>query len=240
MPQKETLRQDSYTPRRDDEACIQYQRFFNRSTLLFSSESEEMNNKSNIITFPQRKKNENIPNRINGDIDFEDGEFYCQLLETEDYPRLVRYCEQIAAEFPDDLYAQYHLGNAYFLNGEYDKAIILMNEQHKKYPWNPDFHYVILDSLFAAGKNEDDFIWIQKPTILRMSKRIVDACYEFLKYKRKPRSLIDLYTNFISEGYLLFSEDDLLEGLLNDQRFVVDKSANDLRTLISVVRKKRK
>ena len=89
-----------------------------------------------------------------------------------------------------------------------------MDEHHKKHPWNSDYQYVILDSLFALGKTENDFHWIEKPKILRMSAVIVDTCDEFLKRKRKPRSIMELYTQFVTEGYLLFSEKDLLIALL--------------------------
>jgi hypothetical protein len=55
-----------------------------------------------------------------------------------------------------------------------------------------------------------------------MSAAIVDACYEFLKSKRKPRSVSELYTRFIMEAYLLFKEEDLLKALSEDSRFVVE------------------
>lgn len=73
---------------------------------------------------------------------------------------------------------------------------------------------MILDALLALGKTEDDFEWLEKPVVLRMSQEIVDTCYELLKCKRKPRSVIELYTQFIMKGYLLFTEQDLLEGLV--------------------------
>ena len=81
---------------------------------------------------------------------------------------------------------------------------------------------VILDALFALGKTEDDFDWLEKPIILRMSQQIVDTCYEMLKRKRKPRSVIELYMQFIMKGYLLFSEQDLLEALVKAGRFDIE------------------
>jgi len=77
------------------------------------------------------------------------------------------------------------LGEAYVLNGEYEKTIEFLSHHHKKHPWNIDFQHVILDALFALGKNENDFDWVEKPVVLRMSDDILDACYHFLKPKRK-------------------------------------------------------
>ena len=155
--------------------------------------------------------------------DFESWEPYAKLVEKEDYSGLVRYCKKIAEQFPDDLYAQYYLGDAYVLNGEYDKAIEFLSEHHRKHPWNRDYQHVILNALFALGKTENDFYWVEEPIILRMSEDVVDACYKFLIVKRKPRPVFLIYTEFVTEGYLHFTEEDLFNALLNDKRFIVEK-----------------
>jgi tetratricopeptide (TPR) repeat protein len=154
--------------------------------------------------------------------DFEAWEPLVEFHEKEDYAGLVRYCEQRAERFPDDLYSQFYLGKAYVLNSEYEKAIEFLSQHHKKQPWNTDIQYVILDALFALGKNENDFDWTEKPVILRMSKDIIDACYGFLKPKRKPRSVLEIHTNFVTKGYLLFTEDELFKALVEDERFIVE------------------
>jgi len=192
--------------------------------------------KEKIIKFPQiREKYQFDEEEFH---DFESGVEHQKFLDNEDYPGLVKFCKQRAEKYPDDLYAQYELGDAYVLNGEYTKAIDFITDHHKKYPWNPDYHYVILDALFALGKMEDDFDWIKKPVVLRMSTDIVDTCYEFLKRKRLPRSIIAIYDIFITEGYLLFSGQDLLVALLQDRRFIVDKPEDELFAEVSVIRKK--
>jgi tetratricopeptide (TPR) repeat protein len=199
-----------------------------------------MNYKSNIIKFPRDRIRANTSDKDDNYHDFEAGVDFQKFLDNEDYPGLVRYCQIRAEKHPEDLYAQYYLGDAYVRNGEYKKAIEFMAEHHKKHPWNPDYHHVILDSLFALGKTENDFHWIEKPKILRMSTDIVDTCYEFLKRKRKPRSIMELYTRFVTEGYLLFSEKVLLKALLNDERFKIDNPESEFWAEVSVIRKKRK
>lgn len=81
---------------------------------------------------------------------------------------------------------------------------------------------------------------MQKPVILRMSTEIPDACYEFLRSKRKPRSVNELYTRFVMEGYLLFTEDDLLKALSKDSRFVVEDTDSGLFAEVRVARKARR
>jgi len=199
-----------------------------------------MKNKSKIIEFPYSKIKSKNKTEIDTEFDFEAGVEHQKLIDNKDYFGLVQFCKQIAERNPGNLYAQYYLGNAYFLNGEYNKAIEFISEHYKKHPWNPDYQQVILDSLFALGKTENDFHWKEKPGILRMSTDIVDTCYEFLKRKRKPRSIMELYARFVTEGYLLFSEKDLLKALLNDGRFKVDKPESEFWAEVSVMRKKRK
>ncbi len=73
-----------------------------------------------------------------------------------------------------------------------------------------------------------------------MSTEISDACYEFLRSKRKPRSVNELYTRFVMEGYLLFTEDDLLKALSKDSRFVVEDTDSGLFAEVRVARKARR
>jgi hypothetical protein len=77
------------------------------------------------------------------------------------------------------------LGKAYVLNGEYGNAIKFMSDHHSKRPWIGDYQYVILDALFALGKDEGEFNWVEKPVVLKLSENSLDACYEFLKPNRK-------------------------------------------------------
>ena len=170
--------------------------------------------------------------------DSEDWEPLVEFRDKKDYVGLVEYCKHIAKRFPNDLYAQFYLGEAYVLNGEYEKAIEFLSYHHKKHPLNIDFQYVILDALFALGKNENDFDWVKKPLILRMSDEILDACYHFLKPKRKSQSVLEIHTHFITEGYLLFTEDDLFKALIEDERFIVENLDQDVFAKVRIARKK--
>ena len=206
-----------------------------------SQSSGTMGKKSTIIKFPGNRLASSASRHEHGNEsdDFEEWETDYELREKEDWPGLVEYCKQRAERLPDDPYAQYYLGNAYVLNGEYDKALEFLSEHHRRQPWNPDYHGVILDALYALGKTEDDFDWVQEPVILKMSTEILDACYEFLRSRRKPRSVNELYTRFVMEGYLLFIEEDLLKALLEDGRFVVEDADAVLFAQVRAIPKRR-
>jgi len=204
------------------------------------SASKRMKDKSKIIEFPNSLRKATTSYDEDDLYDFEGWELPAELRDKEDFPALVVYCKRRAKQEPDDLYSQYYLGDAFVLNGEYEKAIEFMSEHHRKHPGNTDYQHVILVALFALGKTEDDFEWLGKPVVLRMSQEIVDTCYEMLKRKRKPRSVIDLYTQFIMEGYLLFTEQDLLEALVTDGRFDVENSDSTFWADVCAVRKDRR
>ena len=196
-----------------------------------------------IIQFPDNRGEVTTSSANGGD---EPGEFEAweppvKFREKEDYAGLVKYCKHRAERFPDDPYAQFYLGEAYVLNGEYEKAIEFLSHHHKKQPLNIDFQHVVLDALFALGKNENDLNWIEKPVILRMSDGILDACYHFLKPKRKSRSVLEIYTHFVTRGYLLFTEEELFKALIEDERFIVeDVDRGAFLTQVRVVHKKGK
>jgi tetratricopeptide (TPR) repeat protein len=181
-----------------------------------------MTKKSTSFKFPDDRSKSRASRLNDESCDFEGWEIDAKLRDKEDYPGLVEYCKQKAERFHDDPYCQYYLGEAYVLNGQYEKAIEFLSEHHRRHPDNPDFQNAILDALFALGKNDDDFDWVQRPVILRMSSDILETCYEFLKSKRKPRSISEIHGRFLLEGYLLFTEEDLLKALSKDGRFIVE------------------
>ena len=203
-----------------------------------------MDEESRIIHSPDNRTKPATSSDSCGDYayedDFESWEPLVEFREKKDYAGLVEYCKHRAERFPNDLYAQFYLGEAYVLNGEYEKAIEFLSHHHRKHPWNIDFQYVILDALFGLGKNENDFDWVEKPVVMRMSDEILDACYNFLKPKRKSRSVLDIHTNFITRDYLLFTENDLFKALTEDDRFIVENVDQGVMAQVRVFRKKDK
>jgi hypothetical protein len=172
--------------------------------------------------------------------DFESWEGYAQLYYDEDFPGLVKYCEAQLARRPADMFAYYDLGRAYVLNHQYQEAIDFTAECHRQEPDDVAFQHIILDALFALGKSEDDFPWLTVPTILRLDESLIDFYYEFLKPKRKPRSIADLYSEPQGRGYLAFSYEELRQALAGDERFEVDTDGPCYRAEVKVKRKRRR
>ncbi len=152
---------------------------------------------------------------------FESWEFHAELHERRDYPELVLLCESEVKRNPRALHAYERLGHAYVLNGDYDKAIRAMSRCHRQFPDIDAFQHIILDALFAEGKTENDFEWLNAPVILRLGTEVCNICYDYLRPKRKPRSAMDVYVQLILRGYLAFSEEELLQSLIEDGRFLI-------------------
>jgi tetratricopeptide (TPR) repeat protein len=132
---------------------------------------------------------------------------------------LVEYRRQKADNHPDNQYYQWSLGEAYVLNREYEKAIGFLSALHEKYADDPNIQHSLLDALFAIGKDETAIDWIIKPTVLRLNNEILDYCYNFLRTKRKPRTVYEVYLELYSEGYPMFGDDQLMALLYSDNRF---------------------
>jgi len=90
-----------------------------------------------------------------------------------------------------------------------------------------------LDALFALGKSENDFEWINKPSILEIEDAI-DECERFLIKKRKGVMISDLYCKLLGINYLKFEEEDLFDALNKDRRFEIEK--DDMIKALSKVR----
>ena len=168
--------------------------------------------------------------------DFEDWGNYADFYDRQDWSGLVVYCEKEVALDPDDLQVAERLVGAYHLNGDYEKAIEFASLIYQEYPDISAFQDMILDALFALGKSEDDFEWIEHPAVIRLSSDVANMCYDYLRLKRKPRNLNELTMGLQQLGYLAFTEDDLLEYLQLDSRFIIDGNCS-VSAEVSVQRK---
>ena len=144
-----------------------------------------------------------------------------ELLEAEDYAGLVAYLERLVERRPDDAYAIKDLGEAYLLNGEPAKALGLLAPLHRRAPHFEDPQWVILDALFALGRDEQGFDWVEEPEVVRLDRRTIETCRTYLEFRGRPVDVRDLYSELLGEGYCAFTESELLEALRRDERFVV-------------------
>ncbi|MDF2546323.1 MAG: hypothetical protein K0R93_1221 [Anaerosolibacter sp.] len=171
--------------------------------------------------------------------DMEEWEAEADFFDKRDWKGLVEYRRKKAENHSDDPDYQWGLGEAYVRNKEYEKAISFLGELHKKYPDDPNIQHSLLDALFAIGKDETAVNWIIKPNILRLDKDTLNYCYNFLKKKRKPETVHELYLKFYNEGYLAFNDNQLMALLHFDNRFsLTGSNVDSYDYFISVNRKK--
>lgn len=185
-----------------------------------------------ILKFPKQYCEDMDEYCISNSVEFDEcgdweGDYY--YYNKEDWNGLVKYREQRVKNYPEDLDVQWQLGEAYVLNSEFKKALGFLEKLYYKDPDDINVKHSILDALFGLDRTENDFNWIEKPTILKLNLESIDICYNLLKPKRKPKDIADLYIDLMGYGYLTFEENDLLEAILNDGRFMV----NDEYKLIS-------
>jgi hypothetical protein len=155
--------------------------------------------------------------------DYEDWEIEYELIEHEDWTGLILYRQSVLCRHPDSLEAKSALGDAYVRASEYQKALDYLAPLHREHPDIIDIQWNILEALFGLGRNENDFDWVEKPVILRINESLLDRCYEYLRPKHKPRSLMDICSELILGGnYQDFKEEELLSALKSDKRFKVE------------------
>jgi hypothetical protein len=74
-----------------------------------------------------------------------------------------------------------------------------------------------------------------------LTKDVLDACYDFLKPKRKPATISDLHILFVIKGYVRFSEEDLLKALSKDERFIIENPYDSpFSAKVQIVRKRKR
>ena len=168
-----------------------------------------------------------------------DIEVCCELLNNKNYPGLVQHRREILTRDPEDGNAVSALAEAFALNSQYQDSIDMLTPYYMKNQEDPLYADAILDALFAMGKTVRDFPWKSEPLILELTKDVLDKYYQHLKPKRKPRSVIDLFFTHMADGYIHFTDEDLLRAFMTDDRFIVTCDTT-YESGISVVRKQKK
>ena len=170
---------------------------------------------------------------------FESSEDHCYFHDQRDYAGLVAHCKNEVKRSPNDLYAAERLLQAFVLNGDFNAAIDFGATLERDHPGLGMISHHILDALFAIGRTEADFEWAEPPNIVRLGRSLADDCYEFLWPKRNPRTLDDFHAELWLHDYIAFSDEELLQYLQQDERFVVNGDS-PVNAEITVSRKRRK
>jgi hypothetical protein len=163
----------------------------------------------------------------------------CRLMGSKNYPGLVDLCRERLARDPDDGHAVEALAEAFVLNNQGQDSIEMLTPYYLKDPTHYLYTHAILDALFSMGKTVHDFPWKSEPVILELTTDVLEKYYQYLKPKRKPRSVTDLFYTHIGEGYLHFTDEDLLQALMGDERFSVTCD-NTWESGVSILRKQQR
>ncbi|MCP3961878.1 MAG: tetratricopeptide repeat protein [bacterium] len=153
-------------------------------------------------------------------------EIKVDLIDRENYAGLVAYLERIVDRRPGDAYAVKDLGEAYVMNGEPEKALELLEPLYRRAPQFEAVQWVILDALFALGRDEGDFEWVEVPAVVRLGADALEACFEALARERAVSDVEGLYCRLLGRGYCASSEEELLEALRGDRRFDIRETAD--------------
>ena len=108
------------------------------------------------------------------------------------------------------------------MNGEPEKALELLAPLYDRVPHFEAAQWVILDALFATGRDETDFPWFEVPVVVRLDEEALDRCFRDLEWCGGCEDIENLYSGLLCRGYCAFGQDELLAALRLDGRFVVE------------------
>ena len=141
---------------------------------------------------------------------FEDWEDDKILFEKEDWIELLKLREGRAKKQPSDLYAQQRFAEALNLNKRYKDTLDFITPIYQENYESGFGIQEIIDALYGLGKTENDFNWIAKPTVLKLDSDTLKLCVDFLRLKKKAKSITDIYCELIMKSdYCTFNEEGL-------------------------------
>ena len=87
--------------------------------------------------------------------------------------------------------------------------------------WEQESEELILDILFAMGKDESDFVWEEEPPkVWRLEPALADRIYEWLKEDHSG-DYVEMRIGLFGKDYWHFEEKELSAYLAQDSRFEV-------------------
>ena len=169
--------------------------------------------------------------------DFEDWEAIAEFTDANDWEGLVKWSKTNYDKYPNEHYYQYQYSNALIQNKEYQKAMEVLTKAYKIHFDSPDIDHSILTVLFATGKNESNFPWTEPPPdVLRLDNDLIKICKDYLKGKRKHRSLSDILSMLYTGCYFLtFSEEELGTFLYSSGKFDTGYRYKDDKNVINSI-----
>lgn len=164
--------------------------------------------------------------------EFESWEGDYELLNSQQYDKLVELREKFVEKHPDDIQTILDLCEAYCLNKEYQKSLDKLQEIYRENDDIETIKYQIMSSLKGLGKSYEDFNWIQQPAVLGLDDKTCNTCFDIVKGKRRGISAIDLELKLYEVGYQDFKMVELVELLSLDSRFLVTSDGHPMAATI--------
>jgi hypothetical protein len=132
------------------------------------------------------------------------------LFEKEDWIGLLKLREERAKKQPSDLYAQQRYAESLNLNKRYKDTLDFVTPIYQENYESGFGIHEIIDALYGLGKTENDYSWIIKPNVLKLDSYTLKLCVDYLKPKRKAKSISDIYCELIMKAdYCTFNEEGL-------------------------------
>ncbi|OFZ52296.1 MAG: hypothetical protein A2381_13610 [Bdellovibrionales bacterium RIFOXYB1_FULL_37_110] len=122
--------------------------------------------------------------QISYSADPEEWETDYDLIDSESWPELLKYREQVARQRLNCIEEQLNLCEAYIYNGLYEKALNYLSILYKEIPDHPSIVHSIVEVLLLLGHHEHDFKWKTPPKVFHLGRDILETCYQYLKPKR--------------------------------------------------------
>lgn len=174
-------------------------------------------------------------------VDFEGWEAVAEFYEKEDWVGLLKLQKRRAEKDPTNLQLQEALAIALNLNKKYAETLKLLEPFYRQNHKSGFGINEIMKALIGLNKTENDFNWVKKPKILKLDDETINLCVEYLKRKRKPRSVSDVYIYLIVKSdFMYFNEESLAEYLSNFPNLfnLINESSDLLNLQLTLKRKK--
>ena len=135
-----------------------------------------------------------------------------------DYKQLILSQKEYIKQHPEDDRERLLLADAYMYDGQDKRALKILSNLHKKYPFDIEYMHTLSECLYKLKRDPNTYDWKRKVIIFDNNQKCSDFCYEYIKSNGSECSFTLLY-EMEEGGYSKYDTEALELILSNDERF---------------------
>lgn len=161
-------------------------------------------------------------------------EAYDHLHYKGEFEALIEMQKLYVKKHPDQIREKLMLADAYGYAGKHLQALKILKRLHRYDPYDFEFTHAIIECLDKLGKNPKLYDWKREVIIFDTSEEATQWCYTYMQREGVSDNTLHLFLEMDVTGFTRFDEDELLDFLKEDARFMIHEGEDMVDSVVEL------